>query len=152
MSNRVYYIGEGKEFEGSEDGGKTWKKFIRCKTVAHGGSALVWAPPGMKAVKKKLCTKHPYLMHVVSGKPMLERNRSIYVAEPGGPEDSFLDLTAPQLKAAQRSANWEGLVMEAEYQQRLSPDALRARAEKLLAAAEEADPTPKKKTKATTSD
>lgn len=145
MSRRVYYIGTGVEFEGSEDGGKTWQTFIRCKTVDFNGSTLVWAPAGMKAVRKSISTKHPFLLHVQTGQPMLEKNRTIFVAEPGGPDDSFLDLTADQLAIVSRAANWDGLVHESEYERRLSPDALRARAEKLLAAAEKADLAPKKK-------
>lgn len=135
VTKRVYYIGEGEQFEGSEDGGRTWNTYTRCKTVDYGGNAYVWAPPGMKAVRKKLSTKHPFLQHVVNGKPMLEKNRSIFVAEPGGPDDSFLDLTAQEFRGIMKEATRDGLVLESEYQQRLSSDALRARAEKLLAEA-----------------
>ena len=150
ITKRIYYIGEGETFEGSEDGGKTWGEYTRCKTIDFNGSTLVWAPPGYKAVRKKLSTKHPYLKHVVSGKPMLEKNRSIYVAVEGGPEDSFLDLEAGELRMALREANRDGLVMEDEYRERLSADALRKRAERLLAEAAakegEAEPKPAKKT------
>lgn len=136
-TKRVYYIGSGEEIEASEDGGQTWNTYTKCKTVDYGGQAYVWAPPGYKAVRKKLSTKHPFLKHVVSGKPMLEKNRSIYVAEPGGPDDSFLDLDAHELRHIMREATRDGLILENEYEERLSPNILRQRAERLLAQAAE---------------
>lgn len=136
MSKRIYYVGQGEEIEGSEDGGKTWQTYIKCKTVDYGGQPYVWAPPGMKPVRKKLCLKHPILKHVINGKPMLEKNRSVFVAEPDGPEDSFLDLNYLEVRHIMREATREDLITEEEYQENLTAADLRRRAEKLLAEAE----------------
>lgn len=131
-TRRVYYVGKGKEIEASEDGGKTWKTFTKCKVVDYNSTSYVWAPPGCSWEFKVLCTKHPTLRHVVTDKPMLEVGRTIAVVTGPGPEDSFLDLDALEMKEAFKAANSDGLVTEEQYERSLSADALRAKAEKLL--------------------
>lgn len=139
-TKRVYYIGKGTEIEASEDGGKTWQTFTRCKLMDYNGTPYVWAPPGTAWAMKRLCTKHPFLRHVVSGEPMLERNRSIPVVIGPGPSDSFLDLDLDERKHAFLSRNAEGLVSEEQYEATLSPEVLREKAERLLKEAAKREP------------
>lgn len=139
-TTRVYYVGEGDKFEASPDNGKTWKTYTKCKVVDYGGKSYVWAPAGTTGVRKTLAVKHPFLFRNGDPeKPMMQRGRTFFVvAEDGevGPFVDYLDLDPYEARAAFREANREGLVTEAEYNKRVGPEVLRARAKALL---EEAD-------------
>ena len=150
---RVYYVGEGEQLEGSEDGGKSWGTYTRCKVVDYGGNSYVWAPPGKTWSWKKLSLKHPYLVSVQNDRPMLQKNRSVAVVDGESVKmDSYLDLSSDEAKAAFREVDREGLMLEAEYNARLQPEELRRKAALLLEQAEaketESDTLAAKKTKA----
>ena len=136
--HRVYYVGEGEEFEASDDEGKSFKKFIKAKSVDHGGDTLFWAPPGKRAEMRTLAVKHPNLVHVQSKRPMLQKNRSIPIVVGDGPPESYLDLTPAQLAECFKSGNRDGLMLERDFvRKNNTPEKIRERAERMLREAEE---------------
>lgn len=141
QKSRVFYVGEGEDFEGSEDGGRTWKTFTRCKVVEYGGVAYVWAPPGKSWAWKTMAVKLPYVdgnNELKTDKLVLRRNRSFPVVVGEGPSDSYLDLSAEEVKACMRASDSEGLVLERNYNPAdyKTAEQLLAEAERLRAAAE----------------
>jgi len=148
-THRVYYVGAGEKIEASEDAGKNWQTYTKCKVVDYGGTSYVWAPPGKTWSWKKLSVKHPLLVNVHTNEPMLQKNRSIAVVDgDSGRPDSYLDLSSLEAKAAFREADRIGLMFENEYNERLRPEELRRKAHELLAKADAKEDKPSKKARA----
>lgn len=120
---RIFYVGK------AEDG---------VKVVEYGGSVLVWAPPGHKAVKKLLpvldVNKKPIVREVISGpkkglKIKIEKKQWVVELDSkgkpvSGPIESFHDLSPDAVRVVMNAANNEDglLVVEAEYRKMQSID------------------------------
>lgn len=136
---RIYYTGKGTEIEASEDEGKTFNTYIKCKTVDYGGDTFVWPPAGKCWEWRILTVKVPNMFDRGDEKfPKLQHRRSIpVVVEGDGEMDSYVDMSPQAAHAAFLAANSEGLVPENKYVRNIDPDQLRRRAEALLALADE---------------